>query len=67
MPPRCNWCGADLAGKPYARLRNVKTGVILNLCLKGCRWFPEAYPTHDWENWQEEIVNAVKKIIMPAT
>jgi hypothetical protein len=62
---KCGWCGADLSGKPYSRQTNVVTGEVVELCLKGCRWFPEAYPTKDWENWQEEVVHPNNKAERP--
>lgn len=53
----CNYCGRDLTDRPHSRQTHIPTGKVLNLCLAGCRWFPDAYPSQDWENWLEEVIN----------
>ena len=58
MSVKCDWCGRVFPeGRPYSRQTNQVTRVTLNLCLTPCRWCPEAYPSRDWENWEEEVIN----------
>ena len=60
MKDKCDFCGTLFRKKPHSIQTNRKTGVKLYLCLKGCRWFPEAYPTREWEDWEEEIIRPWK-------